>query len=219
MRRVWFLTTAILLTLSAVILGSHAESSKLMGEYVEARTASVFAGACHYNGELTTTGRDAVMAWNITSGQWKGVDLTGVKAVAIVGASENLSFQSAAHRSEIVIDRAASDAQAAALVEAFRSRYSASLGDVVSVRREPVTFEHSGKHFSVAASDLALLNVEAMPNDECCRMPNLVWYSPLVPLSNRKVGYTKTALYVGGKVGDEWQRSGENSAFYGQFSF
>ena len=39
-------------------------SSTIVGDYVEARTASVFAGACHYNGELVTTGRDAIMAWN-----------------------------------------------------------------------------------------------------------------------------------------------------------
>ena len=37
--------------------------TKIAGDYVEARTASVFAGACHYNGELVTTGRDAIMAW------------------------------------------------------------------------------------------------------------------------------------------------------------
>jgi len=45
--------------------------------YVEVRTASVFAGACHYNGEVTTTGRDALMAWNVKSGQWRGVDWQG----------------------------------------------------------------------------------------------------------------------------------------------
>ena len=57
-----------------------------------------------------------------------------------------------------------------------------------------------------------------MPNHECCRMPHLVWYAPLVPLGDRKVGYTKKALYAGGAAGEAWQRSGENSAFYGSFS-
>src|ERR1700722_1556209 len=42
-------------------------STPIKGDYVEARTASVFAGACHYNGEVMITGRDAVMAWNVTS--------------------------------------------------------------------------------------------------------------------------------------------------------
>jgi hypothetical protein len=67
-------------------------------------------------------------------------------------------------------------------------------------------------------ADDAAINVEAMPNDLCCKMPNLVWYAPLVSLENRKVGYTTKALYGGGEVSEPWQRSGENSAFYGSFS-
>jgi hypothetical protein len=43
---------------------SPVASSKITGDYIEARTAAVFAGACHYNGELVTTGHDAIMAWN-----------------------------------------------------------------------------------------------------------------------------------------------------------
>lgn len=80
MRKFWFIALAlgIVLALSgSVAINSSAESNSLRGDYVETRTASVFAGACHYNGELTTTGRDALMAWNVVSGSWRGVDLAG----------------------------------------------------------------------------------------------------------------------------------------------
>jgi hypothetical protein len=60
--------------------------------------------------------------------------------------------------------------------------------------------------------------VDVETNDLCCKMPNLVWYTPLVGLENRKVGYTSKALYSGKVVGEPWSRSGENSAFYGTFS-
>src|SRR4051812_48141647 len=210
-----FLFVGLLLVSTTV---PRAESGSITGEYVEARTASVFAGACHYNGELTTTGRDAVVAWNISGGRWHNIDLAGVRAVAIISAEQNFSYESAGRRSEVIIDTAASEAQANALLDMFNTRFSETLGKVVSVRRGPVSFNHQGKAYSVAAGDLALLKVEAMPNDECCKMPNLVWYSPLVPLTDRKVGYTKSAIYAGGAAGDEWQRSGENSAFYGHFS-
>jgi hypothetical protein len=103
-------------------------------------------------------------------------------------------------------------------LEALKSRYAASLGRIVSVRREPLRFEHVAKSYSVNADNVVTINVEAMPNDLCCKMPNLVWYSPLVPLENRKVGYTTKALYAGDALGDAWQRSGENSAFYGSFT-
>src|SRR5271154_3653247 len=73
----------------------------LAGDYVEARTASVFAGACHVNGELMTTGRDAVMAWQFND---------GVRVMAAVSSADNLSNQSAARRSEIVVDDSANKA-------------------------------------------------------------------------------------------------------------
>ena len=77
MRKGLFVLAAMLVAVSALVFSSRAESISLRGDYVEVRTASVFAGACHYNGEVITTGRDALMAWNVTSGNWQGVDLTG----------------------------------------------------------------------------------------------------------------------------------------------
>src|SRR5262245_14587524 len=71
------------------------------GVYVEARTASVFCGACHYNGELVTTGRDAIMAWSFSAGQYNGVDLAGVRVAASVTSPENLSDERAPHRAQL----------------------------------------------------------------------------------------------------------------------
>src|SRR5947209_18324484 len=202
---------------AASALGEKAPSARLTGDYVEARTASVFAGACHYNGELTTTGRDALMAWNIAAGSWDGVSLAGVRALAVVGADANLVDARAARRSELVVDSSATDAQAAALLRAFKSRYAGALGEVVFVRRAPVIFRHDAATYSVGTSSVAL-NVEAMPDNLCCRMPQLVWYEPLVLVEGRKVGYTRKATYAGGPAGDSWERAGENGAFYGSFS-
>jgi hypothetical protein len=220
MRRFWYVGVALLTTaflLAASLSSSRAEANNLRGDYVEARTASVFAGACHYNGELTTTGRDAVMAWNVTAGSWDGVRLAGVRALAVVGADANLVDARAARRSELIIDSSATDAQAAALVEAFKSRYAGALGEVAVVRRAPVIFRHEASTYSVGTSSVAL-SVEAMPDNLCCRMPQLVWYEPLVPVAGRKVGYTRRATYAGGAAGDAWDRAGENGAFYGGFS-
>lgn len=219
MRRFWFAALAFSVLMGALVLGSSAESVSVRGDYVEVRTASVFAGACHYNGEVTTTGRDALMAWNVTSGKWDGVDLGGVRAVAIVTSEVNLSDSDAPRRSEIIIDADASASQTRAMLEVLKTKYAASLGNVVAVLSAPVSFDHTGKSYRVNAGRLASINVEAMPNDLCCKMPNLVWYSPLVPLSNRKVGYTRDALYAGDDLGASWQRSGENGAFYGGFAW
>jgi hypothetical protein len=213
----------LFLVAGVVVINSSAETERpngnyLRGDYVESRTASVFAGACHYNGEVTTTGRDALMAWNVSSGSWKGVDLSGVRVVAIVSAEGNLA-ENFDRRSQIVINREASHSQAVAILDALKTQYATSLGRIVSVTSAPVQFDHQDKIYKVSTTNVASMTVEAMPNDLCCKMPNLVWYAPLAALENRKVGYTKVATYAGGTVGEPWQKADENSSFYGSFSF
>ncbi len=217
MRTLIFAIFAAVAVLAGVVFSSQAENVSVRGDYVEVRTASVFAGACHYNGEVTTTGRDAMMAWNVTSGKWQDVDLTGVRVIAIVSSDSNLSDKDAARESEIIIDSGATRTQSLAMMNALKEKYAASLGRIISIRNAPITFVRSGRTFAVA-TDEAAINVEGMPNDLCCKMPNLVWYTPLVGLENRKVGYTTNASYNGKVVSDSWERAGENSAFYGSFA-
>jgi len=212
------IVAAVLITCAAALaFTSRAENTNIKGDYVEVRTASVFTGACHFNGEVVTTGREAIMAWNFASGRWQGTEISGLKAIAVVSADENLENVNAARRSEIILYSAANHDQKVAMLEALKNKYAATLGEIVSVRSAPIAFKHEGKSYQVASAEAAI-NVEAMPNDLCCRQPNLVWYSPLVQLSGRKVGYTLKAVYSGA-VGDTWERDGENSAFYGSFAF
>src|SRR5687767_13151287 len=114
MRKGLLTALAMIVAVSALVFSSQAENVSMRGDYVEVRTASVFAGACHYNGEVVTTGRDAMMAWNVSSGKWQGVDLTGVKVIAVVSSDANLAEGDAARRSEIIIDSHASRTQALA---------------------------------------------------------------------------------------------------------
>ncbi len=190
----------------------------LTGDYVEARTASVFAGACHYNGERQTAGREAVMSWNFTAGVWRGVDLSNTRAVAVVGADANLADADAMRQTELVLD-VTTDAQAAAVEEALTESYGHSLGRIVKVRRAVVGFQHDKDGAYRVTTGIARLEVAPMPDQECCKMPQLIWYQPLTNLENRRVGFTKQASYAGGAAGAEWQRANENSAFYGRFAF
>jgi len=191
----------------------------IIGDYVEVRTASVFTGACHYNGELVTTGHEAVMAWNVTAGAWHGVDLAGVRAMAAVSSDANLGDERATRTAELIVDPAASEAQASALASLLREKCGARLGSITSVRRAPVTFNHDAGQFSASSDGYASMTVSPLPDAACCKQPHLVWYSPLTPLDHRKVGFTQSAAYTAGTLGDTWERQGENSAFYGSFTF
>jgi len=218
MKRFSIIAAVLLTSAAAIAFTSRAENTAVKGDYVEVRTASVFAGACHFNGEVVTAGREAMMAWNFTSGRWSGTDISGLKAIAVVSADANLENTTAQRRSEIVLDNSASHEQKVAMLAALKNRYAATLGEIVSVRSAPIDFKHEGKTYEVTSAEAAI-DVEAMANDLCCRQPNLVWYTPLVQLSGRKVGYTLKAAYSGNAVGDRWERDGENSAFYGSFAF
>ncbi|MDQ3649404.1 MAG: DUF1326 domain-containing protein [Acidobacteriota bacterium] len=220
MRRCQILTTALFIACASLVAfaSEPTMTTAISGDYVEARTASVFAGACHFNGEVVTTGRDAVVAWNVTSGKWNGVDLAGVRAIAVVTSDDTLLSTDALRRMEVTIDTATSEAQAAAFVRVLEKKYASSFGQVTSVHRARVTFRHEKDSYRVEAAGFASLNVDAMPNKECCKMPHLVWYAPLVPVKDRKVGYTSKVTYSGGVLGEAWERGHENSAFYGPFT-
>ena len=151
MRKVLFISLLAVAAASALAFSSQAVTTNVAGDYVEVRTASVFAGACHYNGELMTTGREAVLAWQINSGAWQGTDLKGVRALAVVSANANLADAQAARRAEIVVDSAATEAQTTAFVAVLKSKYADTLGHVIVVRRAPVSFAHEAENYSVSA--------------------------------------------------------------------
>src|SRR6266508_4479818 len=145
MKRFWIIAGVLIVCLAALTLTSQAEKPALQGDYVEVRTASVFAGACHFNGEVVTTGRDALMAWNVTSGSWNGINLNGVRAIAIVNSEENLANAQATRHTELILDQSANHDQKVAMLDALKSRYAATLGEIVSVRSAPITLKHEGK--------------------------------------------------------------------------
>jgi hypothetical protein len=206
------------LTLLGLVAASHvptpAVSSPVVADYVEARTASVFCGACHYNGERITSGREAVFAIHIASGSWRGVDLAGVTAVGEVACEDNLAETTAARHTTMVVDRSASDSQAVAVVDFLRAKSGDTFGTITAGGRPAVSFRHDADGYRVDAAGFADLTVHAMPDNACCTQPHLVWYQPMVGLVHRKVGFTDIAEYTAAN-GDTWKRTEENSAFYG----
>jgi hypothetical protein len=193
-------------------------SAALKGEYVESRDTSVFAGPCHYNGEVVTTGGNAILAWHVLSGSWDGVDLSGVRAMAAVTCETNLADPSESHQCEIAIDSTATKAQSAAMVEMLKNRMGEKIGQIMSVRSVPIFFVHYARQYRASAMGFGSMDVCGMANDECCKQPNLVWYAPLMQLDWRKVGYSNNTAYTAGSLTDPWQRADENDAFYGAFT-
>jgi hypothetical protein len=193
------------------------------GGYVEARTVNVFAGACHYNGEATSSGRQAVLAWSFESGSYEGADLAGVDVIAAVSSSANLDRADLAEgvrdvrRSILYVDAGASEAQREAAAKYVRERCGDALGEVIAVETRDVEVEIANDRYAARAGDELRLEGAALPDRECCRMPYQVWYEPLAPIEGRIVGNSDDFEWRVERLAPSFERHSQNDAFLGTF--
>src|SRR6267154_3229897 len=116
-------------------LPASTDVSRIKGDYVEARTADVYTGPCFSNAEVFITGHQAVMAWKVTEGSWRGVELNGLSVAAAVLGSTTFSEDDAkAAKSVLIVDKKATPAQRDALVAMAKELGGDRLKNVVAVR-------------------------------------------------------------------------------------
>ena len=83
------LTVAAALAMSAAAVSAD-DKGRITGEYVEARTAEVFAGGGIMNSVAETLGRQAVMPRRITSGAFDGATHDGLTVAAALAGDRKL---------------------------------------------------------------------------------------------------------------------------------
>src|SRR5437588_11971505 len=74
----------------AVVLAVVPARAAIHGNYVEVRSADVYTGPCFANAEVGLEGKQAILAWRVSQGSWKGVSLDGLSVVAVVQANATL---------------------------------------------------------------------------------------------------------------------------------
>lgn len=200
-------------------IGAARAGEAVKGDYVEARNANIYAGACHHEGEVTTAGRDAMLAWNIHQGEYQGVTLDGVKLIAVVTADRNFEIEGYKSRSVIYVDTQASAAQRDAAVALVRSKAARVLGQVLAVKSVPITFTSTKKRYEVSAKGVAYMKVEKETGDICCLQPRQYWGKPFISLKNAKAGFSHRTSYQDKSLIVAWAASKMNSAYFGAFSF
>ena len=182
---------------------------------VEARTASVFAGACHYGAETTTAGREALIAWHVESGVHAGVDLAGVDAAAAIAGEAHLADREGARRSILYVSDRASPEQRLAAEDLLRVRLAPQLGRVVEVRCVPLAVEIAGDDYRVDGGRFFRVEGALLADRACCRMPAAVWYEPLAPIGAPIVGFNAVFRYADDALGVAWVRRDENTTLAG----
>jgi len=207
-----FTPIPIFLALSA---GASSTGSALRVRCVEARTASVFAGACHYGAEATTAGREALVAWHVESGSFAGVDLAGVDLAAAIAGEANLADPVAARRSVVYVSDRATPSQREAAEALLRLRLRDRLGRVLAVAAVPLATRFDGDRYLVDGGRLFRIEGALLADRACCRMPLAVWYEPISPISAPIVGSNSDFRFADERLGLVWDRHDENTGFAG----
>ena len=196
------LSIAILYALQAPVPAGH---------YVESRTAAVFAGACHYNGEYCTEGREALCLWHFEEGSCAGADVA-----LSLRADVNLAEPGAQIRKAVYLS---GDAGAAAL-ELLRTREPQLFAgaDVLETLPIRASFGADGSYTVDGGQRFALAG-RTLADRACCKMAYDVWYKPFGAIEERVVGDNDVFRMSDPRLGRAFERPGNNAAFTGTFRF
>jgi hypothetical protein len=216
---------------------SVANAAALEGEYIEARTADVFTGPCISNSEVFIFGNQAVMAWKVNQGTWKGVDLGGLCVAAAVRGTTTFSEDKPEKALAIlIVDEKANPRQREALVAMAQELGGARLKNVAAVKTARMSLKL--EHHQASASE-QLHNSHAMPraprasfwaaglanivtrpldeNDHFCGN-EVIAYPPLSSGVKALPAYTLGHEFKGEGLDTRWNDPNCRSSFVGHFS-
>jgi hypothetical protein len=212
-----FLTAAFVLASAPAFA-----AGPVVGEYVEARTAEVFAGGCIMSSQAETMGREAVLAWHVTSGAYDGEELGGLSVVAAVSGDRNLGIREiggeapSSVRGVVFVDQQATPAQQRALVRLAQTMSRGLITDLVDVKPVAVDYTSTPMNIAVTAGD-AKLAVQRH-NHHTAGCGAMKWFTPFSAIDDATIGVADQHQYEGRALGIRWSDPNRKSAFSGTFS-
>lgn len=217
-----------LIAVAALVVSAGAlsadEKGRITGEYVEARTAEVFAGGCIMNSEAETMGRQAILAWRITSGSFNGIMLDGLTVAAAVAGDRNLGMRELGGeeptmvKAIVTVDARATAAQRDALVGLVKELSGGLITHIVRVDIAPIKFATSQNYVEVSVPDSVLLTVnKEMKHDPSCGA--MQWFKPFTTLADAAMGVAEQHAFSGPGLDTKWSAPNKRSAFFGTFSY
>ena len=215
----------LLLSVLALAMAGAAAASQIRGDYIESRSADVYTGQCFANGEVNLVGNEALVAWKIGSGSWKGVALDGLIVAGAVKANATLGDPYAnpyPAKAVLLVDERATLKQREALVAFAREMGGELLADVVEVKAAPMTMivQRQGHHEASAsfkAGEIAALATRPIGDHDHVCGNETTFYPPLTETSHAMPAVALEDQYRGPGLGVSWACEGRRSAFVGTF--
>lgn len=223
MRRMMFMAALGLVLLT---LASTGKAQSISGDYIETRSADVWTGPCVANGEMNLAGDQAILAWRVKKGEWKGVPLDGLSVVAVVKANATLGDDynnPYPARSVVIVDEKACGDQPKALVEFAQSMAGELLTNVVRMEVAPIKVEISGEngHYGetlVRAGKIAGIQTRAINGKDHLCGNEEVFYRPLAEMTHSMPAVAELDQFDGAGLDVSWTVRGKRSAFVGTFA-
>lgn len=214
-----------LASLAAMVICAIPSSAAIRGNYVEVRTADVYTGPCFANSQVGLQGRQAILAWTIRQGEWKGTDLSGLSVVAVVRAKDNLGdpyHNPYPAEAILIVDQNATPAQSRALVSFVQGAGGKLVQHIVRVDRAPIRAEFGDgpNHgiVTVAAGQLARIQTRSLcSGDDICGNESR-YYPPLTKVANAMPAYTLDQAFDGSGLGTVWNQKDSRSAYIANFA-
>jgi len=214
-----------------------ATAAGIRGDYVEARTADVFTGPCFSNAEVFIYGNHAVMAWKVTEGSWKGVDLRGLCVAAAVNGTTTFSQdQPEKATAVLIVDSEADSRQREALIDLAKTLAGARLSHIAAVTTARMSLkleEHSRSRgdLSHAAHDMPqtprasfwaagvaqIVTRSLDERDHACGN-EVIAYPPLSGAVSTQPAYTLGHAFKGQGLDTRWDDPNCRSSFVGHFA-
>jgi len=190
----------------------------LSGDYVEGRSNKVFGCYCEWSGESQTGGHQAILAWKIRSGAWRGTSLAGVRMAAVVVGESTLSQGNPSRKSVLVIDSSASPAQRDGAEALLRERFAELLGRVIDIHGIPVRIDVAAESATLKVGNLVELALRRANLPDDALQGARLWYDPFVPLKESTLAVAMDNRYGGREFGTTWSWSEPGvTGYYGRF--
>jgi len=213
----------------AMVMGLAASqvvsAANVSGFYLEARTCQVYTGPCFANSEVGLSGKEAVMAWSIDEGSHRGVDIAGLKVVAVVSASDTLGFRgidgAGESKSLILVDESADEQQQVALVEFARSQLGNAGKAVVRVDAMPIemNLDREAVTADLKAGKVVELQTRKARRGDCICSNESAYYPTLAKTDSAIPGVTIDGGFQGKGLGTRWTIPDSRSAYLGLFRY
>jgi hypothetical protein len=217
------LSLLVALALPVCVL-AEAVPGTISGDYLETRTAEIFAGPCIANSEVNLVGEEAILGWRVNRGSWEGVPLDGLTVIAAVKAKGTIGDPYAnlyPAKAVLIVDERATPEQRRVLVDFARAQGGPLLDNVVSVEAKPVYFEEHA-HGSVVLSGGDIVRVETRnmtEDDHLCGNAELCYPPVIKKLSQSMPVFSLVNEFTGAGLNAKWRVADKSSAFIGNFTY